>query len=98
MEPAGKNKSYFGDTVLFRLTQEGLFAVLFSEIKDCSEFEAENEFKMNQQSVVLNAVGVSKNVTEATTEATTITDASTTEPAIVSKPTNNETGNLSLEA
>ena len=44
---------------------------------------------MNQQSIKLSA-GPKK--VETTTVTTT--DASTTEPAIVSKPTNDETGNF----
>ena len=56
------------------------------------EFEAENEFKMNQQSIVLIAEPKQVEQVEVTQP---VTEASTTQPAIVSKPTNNETGNLS---
>ena len=61
-----------------------------SGIKTCSEFEAENEFKMNQQSIVLIAEPKQVEQVEVTQP---VTEASTTQPAIVSKPTNNETGN-----
>ena len=59
------------------------------------EFEAENEFKMNQQSIVLIAEPKQVEQVEVTQP---VTEASTTQPAIVSKPTNNETGNSSIWA
>ena len=50
---------------------------------------------MNQQSIVLIAEPKQVEQVEVTEP---VTEASTTQPAIVSKPTNNETGNLFIWA